>query len=231
MRKIFLLLNFCFIAFFSIAQIGINTGTPWEFLKGDSLVPQSAPVYGNLGTEAEGNRPGRRAKASTWIDGSGYLWLYGGSDATFGGSSDLWKYDPTINQWTFMKGNSAINSTGVYGTQGIEASGNKPGARRYSIAWIDTTGPGKLWLFGGEGYPASGGAGFLNDFWKYDPVTNNWTWINGNNTSNAPGNYGSGGNPSPTNIPGARNGSVSWTDIYGQQWLFGGYGYDENGNI
>jgi len=206
----------------------------WTWVKGNNT-PDGYGIYGTQGTPAIANKPGAREGSISWIDTLGNMWLYGGYGYALSGAAgylnDLWKYDPTINQWTFMKGNSAINSTGVYGTQGIEASGNKPGARRYSIAWIDTTGPGKLWLFGGEGYPASGGAGFLNDFWKYDPVTNNWTWINGNNTSNAPGNYGSAGNPSPTNIPGARNGSVSWTDIYGQQWLFGGYGYDENGNI
>ncbi len=40
-----------------------------------------------------------------------------------------------------------------------------PGARYYSISWID--GYGNLWLFGGLGYDASGSLGFLNDLWKF----------------------------------------------------------------
>jgi hypothetical protein len=32
-----------------------------------------------------------------------------------------------------------------------------------------------------------------------------------------------------TNIPGARNGAVSWSDASGNAWIFGGEGFDSNG--
>ena len=35
--------------------------------------------------------------------------------------------------------------------------------------------------------------------------------------------------PSPSNVPGARDSAVSWTDATGNFWLFGGYGYDSTG--
>ena len=39
---------------------------------------------------------------------------------------------------------------------------------------------------------------------------------------NAPGVYGTLGQAAPTNVPGAREGAVSWTDAAGNLWLFGG---------
>ncbi len=56
-----------------------------------------------------------------------------------------------------------------------------------------------------------------------------WTWEGGLNTVNASGVYGAQGIASATNMPGARNGSNSWTDPSGNFWLFGGVGYDSTG--
>ena len=71
--------------------------------------------------------------------------------------------------------------------------------------------------------------GSLNDLWKYS--NNEWTWISGNNTINAPGIYGTKGIPSPSNYPGARRFPVGGIDSSGSFWLFGGLGYDSNGTI
>ena len=38
-------------------------------------------------------------------------------------------------------------ATPVYGTKGVPAAGNVPGARDYAVAWADSS--GNLWLFGG----------------------------------------------------------------------------------
>jgi hypothetical protein len=45
-----------------------------------------------------------------------------------------------------------------------------------------------------------------------------------------PGVYGTLGTPAAGNIPGGRAYIVSWTDISGNLWLFGGAGYDANGS-
>ena len=37
------------------------------------------------------------------------------------------------------------------------------------------------------------------------------------------------GSPDPSNVPGARAGTVSWRDPSGSFWLFGGGGYDAAG--
>ncbi len=60
-----------------------------------------------------------------------------------------------------------------------------------------------------------------------------FTWMGGPTTvgSNGgqPGIYGTLGSPAPTNIPGGRVQTLSWTDASGNAWLFGGYGEDSTG--
>jgi hypothetical protein len=51
----------------------------------------------------------------------------------------------------------------------VPASNNVPGGRDSSVTWTDSN--GDVWLFGGEGYDASGNFGWLNDLWKYGPTT------------------------------------------------------------
>src|SRR5690606_6648693 len=99
---------------------------------------------------------------------------------------------------------------------------NIPGGRRGAITWTDTS--GALWLFGGVGYGAGTGVGFLNDLWKYDIGTNTWTWISGPNTVNEVGTYGTKGVASTGNIPGARQTAAAWVDDDNNFWLFGGQG-------
>ena len=120
-------------------------------------------------------------------------------------------------EWAWMKGDSKLPLFPVYGEQGIPAASNKPGARQYSASWTDAS--GNLWLFGGGGYGSSG-SGYLNDLWKYNTATNEWTWVKGDNTTEQPGVYGTQGIPSATNKPGARHNGVSWTDGSGNLWLF-----------
>ena len=110
----------------------------------------------------------------------------------------------------------------MYGTNGVPAAGNVPGARSGSVSWIDSA--GDLWLFGGEA-ENNGVFHQYNDLWRYSPGIGLWTWVSGANTSDAQGVYGTQGMTAAGNAPGARSGSVSWIDGAGNLWLFGGYGY------
>jgi N-acetylneuraminic acid mutarotase len=117
---------------------------------------------------------------------------------------------------------------GVYGTLGTPAPGNFPGGRYLPATWTDSG--GNLWLFGGEGYDAKGNCFFLNDLWEFNPSTNEWAWMGGSNTIGATGVYGTLGTPAAGNFPGGRVDAASWTDSSGNFWLFGGQGYDADGN-
>jgi hypothetical protein len=56
-----------------------------------------------------------------------------------------------------------------------------------------------------------------------------WTWVSGSFTGDQAGIYGTKGVIDPSNVPGARNGAISWKDAQGDLWLFGGYGYYATG--
>ena len=114
--------------------------------------------------------------------------------------------------WTWVSGDNTFNQSGVYGARGIPAGANKPGARWQLVSWIDSS--NNLWLFGGNGYDASGNQGYLNDLWKFDGT--NWTWISGDNTLNQNGIYGTKGVAADSNKPGSRFRLISWTDSSGE---------------
>ncbi|MBN1765567.1 MAG: right-handed parallel beta-helix repeat-containing protein [Sedimentisphaerales bacterium] len=56
------------------------------------------------------------------------------------------------------------------------------------------------------------------------------TWVCGSSTIDQSGVYGTKGISNPTNVPGARTGSISWADSNDNLWLFGGCGFDSVGN-
>ena len=203
------------------------TTNQWTWMAGDNAV-NGAGVYGTMGVPAATNKPGARVGAVCWIDAANKLWLSGGSGTNSNWSpkfSDLWKYDPSTSEWTWMKGDNTTDNYGVYGTQGVAASANNPGGRLMSLCWIDNT--GNFWVFGGYGFSSVGtgnatGTQGLNDLWKYDPNTNNWTWVKGDNSPNVAPVYGTPGIASATNKPGNRSGGDQWKDGLGNIWQFGG---------
>lgn len=204
----------------------------WTWLSGDSVMGQVS-IYGTQGTSHIDNKPGATYAGVSWTDASGNLWLFGGLGYTHndvGLLNSLWKYNPSTNQWNWIKGDSAINRKASYGSKGVSHTTNQPGSRYGSLTWTDAN--GKLWLFGGYGYDSTA-MGVLNDLWKYDPAINQWTWVQGESSINMPGVYGTKGISNAANCPGARYVSTSWTDEWDNLWLFGGYGYDESstGNL
>ncbi len=199
----------------------------WTWVNGQDAVNQNA-VYGTKGVANAANLPGSRSYAVTWTDNSGNLWMFGGWGYDGSGNvndlNDLWKYDIGANQWTWVSGTNLTLQNGSYGTLGVASTTNIPGARRHSVSWKDAS--GNLWLFGGYGLPASGGAeNSLNDLWKYNISGGTWTWVNGTDLISQTGVYGTKGVASATTTPGTRYGATSWTDNSGSLWLFGGIGY------
>jgi N-acetylneuraminic acid mutarotase len=204
----------------------------WTWVAGSSIRNVKG-TYGVQGTAAAGNSPGGRSLAGAWADVSGNLWLFGGAGygtgAGNGALNDLWKYNITAGQWTWVSGASVVNSAATYGTKGSGATGNIPGGRWGSQAWADRS--GNLWLFGGWGYDSAGATDLLNDVWMYAPATNQWTWVNGANLVDQNGVYGTVDGMAATSLPGARYyGAKPAVDSGGTVWLFGGRGYDSLGN-
>lgn len=187
--------------------------------------------YGSLGMPSSGNDPGGRHGCAKWVDASGNLWLFGGegysTTNTLGWLNDLWKYNPTTNQWTWIRGFNGLNTTGAYGTLGVASLLNEPGAREFPACWTDAS--GNFWMFGGDGFASNSTFGRLGDLWKYNPTTNQWTWMSGFNTVMQNGIYSPLGVSTPTGMPGCRYGAGTWTDNSGNFWLFGGRGLAASG--
>jgi N-acetylneuraminic acid mutarotase len=205
-------------------------GTNWTWVSGSDSGDQ-AGIYGTKGTADPTNVPGARSGAVSWIDSQGKLWLFGGlgidSALWQGPLNDLWKYDPTSLEWTWVSGGNKIDQKGTYGTKGTAAPSNVPGARSGAVPWIDSQ--GKLWLFGGNGMDSYSGHSYLNDMWNFDPTTLEWVWVSGSDTGAQAGIYGTRGTADLSNVPGARWRAVSWIDSQGKLWLFGGLGWPSSG--
>jgi N-acetylneuraminic acid mutarotase len=139
----------------------------WTWVSGSNVTGQPG-VYGTEGVPSAGNVPGARDSAVAWVDSAGNLWLFGGE--TLGSDdfslNDLWSY--AAGQWTWMGGADTVNELATYGTLGIAAAGNMPGARDSAVGWCDAS--GSLWLFSGYGLDSGHVTqGNLNDLWEFQP--------------------------------------------------------------
>lgn len=192
----------------------------WVWMKGPSLL--NAPgVYGTKGVPSPLNYPGARSYgAVSWTGLNNDLWLFGGfgygSTNGFGNLSDLWKYDLSTNEWTWMSGVDTAGGSASYGTLQVPLASNQPPIHNEGVsAWVDNA--GNLWKFAGGGRLLSS-----DDMWMYNTSTNVWTWMSGQSIGIVPPNYGTIGIPSPTNTPGSRWSFARWKDLSGNFWLFGG---------
>lgn len=197
----------------------------WTWINGTTSVNVNG-TYGALGVPSGSNSPGTRSGAATWTDAQGNFWIFGGrgnASSSTGLLNDMWRYNPSSNQWTWMSGSNDPNAAGTYGILGLPLF-QQPGAREHSAAWVD--GNGNFWMFGGSGYAQNdNNPGLLNDLWRFNPTTNTWTWVGGTSRLNEQGEYGNLGNPGANNLPGGRNMATAWLDGNGNLWMFGGYGF------
>ena len=204
----------------NVSNVQVVCISEWTWIKGSKTTGQSG-VYGTKKQAASKNVPGARYGAATWIDASGNLWLFGGIGYGKGVDesylNDLWKYSPTTNEWTWMSGSNSVDSPGVYSGS---ASKLVPGARVYPVSWIDSA--GALWMFGGYAIDVNSNVGPMNDLWKYNTSTNDWTYTGGSATFGTAGVYNEGAN----NFPGARYAASVALDQNGNLWMFGGFGID-----
>ncbi len=219
------------------SPIQLTAGTfGWTWLGGASQAGAGLPgVYGTMGVPAAGNTPGGRDMGASWTDATGRLWLFGGqgydSQSNVALLGDLWMLDPATRLWTWEAGGNLANTPGVYGTQGVPATTNLPGARVAAGTWQGHD--GRLWLLGGQGVDGAGNQSTLNDLWVFDPAAGTWTWVTGDATVaapfGAPAVYGTQGVAAAGNTPGGRAGAATWVDAAGHLWLMGGDGVDSIG--
>lgn len=211
-----------------VCSLASTAADVWTWVAGSNHA-DSAGVYGTLGTAAAGNAPAARRQPISWTDAAGDFWLFGGNSAgNVAMLNDLWEYTASAGQWVWQGGSSTAGAAATYGSVGVAASGNNPGAREGGAAWTDTS--GNLWLFGGDSLAAQSRQQ-LNDLWSYSPSTGLWTWVGGSSAAGNAGSYGSLGVAAAGNLPPARTESTTWIDSSGVFWLFGGLQLNADGSL
>ena len=214
--------NFWMFGGYGVDVNGLQAGPMndlWEY-NGQWLWQGGSTTQGASGVYTGTPFPGARFWSSQYQDASGNLWMFGGNGVDSNGTTDflndLWEFNGT--QWTFLSGSTTVDQTASYGTLGTGAPGNHPGARNGSSSWVDSA--GTFWLFGGDGFVATGFPGELNDLWTF--TGGQWTWVGGSNAISTPGTYGTQGIPDPANVPGGRLWATTWLTPNGDVWLLGG---------
>ncbi|XP_078001250.1 uncharacterized protein LOC144453775 [Glandiceps talaboti] len=160
----------------------------WRFVRGFTERKQPGK-YGTIWETSPENNPGCRQHSMSWVDGKGDLWLFGGegimTDPVINmysrthPLSDLWKFNTTVDMWTWMGGAMNIDAGGFYGVKGEQDIKNQPTPRceAITVTYNDT-----VYLFGGLGHDRNDDDGWLNDLWTMVLVntsTYNHALING----------------------------------------------------
>ncbi|MFO1441125.1 MAG: choice-of-anchor D domain-containing protein [Verrucomicrobiaceae bacterium] len=203
----------------------------WTWMTGTNTSFTSA-TFGVRNVTSETNNPGMRSGFMGSLDPQGRLVFFGGGAST--PACDVWRYDSTTNWWVWLGGAQGTLIAGIYGTQGVPSTSNRIGSRASgSTLWLPED--GTIWIFGGWGFDGSGDYNLypMNDLWRFNPASNEWTWMNGvpvvgyaSHANGFPGAYGTKNVASASNQPGSRRNHTSWLDPQGDLWMMGGTGLD-----
>jgi predicted Ser/Thr protein kinase len=120
--------------------------------------------------------PGSRQRFAKWYYNN-TLWLYGGSgmdeaSTETGKLSDVWRYDPNTNIWTFIAGSKVKDQSGVGGGVGEFSPDYSPGGLTDMCAWVSGN---RLYMFGGERL----GTSLTSAVWKFSAETGQWAFMDG----------------------------------------------------
>jgi Galactose oxidase, central domain len=207
-RFIFFYICFCLAYNSSYSQ------NQWAFMGGylDSSLP-SGNLSNGIGLLSPLNKPASREHCGSGIYNN-KIWIFGGNGNGVG--SDVWYYDIALRSWAFVS-NRGFNE--IFVEKNTESLTAHPGERSRMASAMDTK--GNFWTFGGETKDLGYHTGW-NDLWKYNTVTNNWTWIGGSSTHTSSGSY----QTALPDWPRARYRARGWFDEDGNYWIFGGLFYD-----
>jgi hypothetical protein len=136
-----------------------------------------------------------------------------------------------VGSWQWEAGSQTLGQETNLAGHLIPSGANEPGGRDASASFVHHN---HLYIFGGADTEEDD-PNFSNDFWSYDlNGVDGWTFIGGSQDKNQKGEYGVKNvtDRSEHNIPGARYYSSSFVDpTTARGFIFGGYGYDKNGDF
>jgi hypothetical protein len=204
-----------------------SSDSTWAWIAGYSTsVPTTSSFpgsYGVKGVAASGNVPPARVYTSTAVYGNS-LFMFGGCKASLSSSfpvgtsvtfgdfrNDLWKFNTSQGQWSWISGSSITDISGVYNDSFSNPA--MPGSRCDLQAFLKMQNQAaSMYFFGGYGYDGSGSLKVLNDLWQFNILTQTWKWISGNSIGNSIGSYGVKGVTTISNLPASRKGFLMWCE-------------------
>lgn len=212
------------------ARLSFGPQSRWAFVSGNTSF-DALIVRGKKGVSAPENYPGSRC--GHWIflhPKSDVMYLVGGygimdkseTELKDGEFNDVWLYNFTSDEWTWVAGDDYGYSRGNYTLIGLSSEWTAPHSR-FSYGMDMHPVSGDIYLFGG--YSFSMGNVYFDDLWKWDPETTFWTWLSGEGISSQPGTYGVKGTESSRNRPGARHSHSLVVLPQDEILMFGGSGY------
>lgn len=164
-----------------IWKYNVNTQL-WTWVNGDS-VPNSEGSYPTKTCNTtDGHSPPKSCFGGSLSNGicNNSFWYYSGIEGQVYEEkqsdqrhirSDLWLYNPDLNQWKWIDGLRSDSSYN-YGQKNVTTNSNRPPSRFYPLMWADNQ--DRLHILGGRAtkiwdtdYQLLLYAG--NDLWRYDP--------------------------------------------------------------
>jgi gliding motility-associated-like protein len=191
----------------------------WTWVNGPQNLSSPNGVWGTKGVPSVNNYPpAKGVGANCWVDKQNNLWLFAGGsyDVTgfIGSGNDLWRYNISTNEWTWMNGSDTISAiTPSKGQINVYAASNQPaGVTELKSSWV--TDQNIAYFFGGQD-----DNGFINDTWKYDHSINQFAFVKGG----GPASYGTRNVENASNIPPAKSSYTKWKDLNGDFYIFAGF--------
>lgn len=205
-------LDYRFEAYNDIWKYNIASNN-WTWVAGNQT-KTNAVSYGTFKVSSPTNDPGDRNSYTKYIDDQNNLYFLGSQlDNTQGAYvMDVWKFNPTSTQWTWVGGSSIPNYLGAYDKKCDTNTVNSPKpSTETRSCWPDKTGFFFLMVEDAS-------------LWYFNIADSKFTWVSNSGTvsSTYTGNYGTMGVSAPTNFPPAKSGALGFKDSQSNLWLFGG---------
>lgn len=197
----------------------------WTCVKGNANQPYAytntaSGVYPTTeGTGGPSYYPRARSDYGYWVDNNNNFWIFAGyaqSHSTHD-FADLWKYNPTINEWTLVKGDNQVHNN-----SNPQNNTSRPIQRDAPYCWKGND--GNLYFFGGANQ-----SGFRREVWHFDITTG--TWVNDyvdNTYDVGPSINSATGVDHASNHPGAQVTAISHLTTSTHTYMFDGYGTGSN---
>src|SRR5262249_7973775 len=155
--------------------------------------------YGTYRVESPANQPPGRYSYTRWKDAAGNFYIFAGITRNITSHlNDVWRYRPSVNQWTLISRKDVPHDPRGYPPQMCKFYDNYMPPARYEnqTAFSINNCAKAFWTFGGFDYQVSTQKlTTYNDLWLFEVDSFKWAWVGGTSQPNHMGVFGTMGVP------------------------------------